>query len=104
MARTIAYVFGVILAVIGIWGFIQDPVFGIFAANTLHSLVHLATGIILLGIAAWSPASSTMVLKIFGVVYALIAIAGFVIGGDTLFGLIDNSVADNTLHTLLALV
>lgn len=103
MARTTAYVFGAILAIAGIWGFVQNPVLGIFAANTLHSLVHLISGAVLLGIAAWTNAT-TLVLKIFGVVYALIAILGFVTDGTVLLGLIDNSLADSILHTLLALV
>ena len=104
MARTVSYVFGAVLAVVGLWGFVQNPVLGIFAANTLHSLVHLATGVVLLGVAAWWASSSTLALKVFGVVYAVLAVLGFVVGGETILGLVDNSVADNILHTALALV
>ncbi|MEK7612565.1 MAG: DUF4383 domain-containing protein [Patescibacteria group bacterium] len=104
MARIIAYVFGTLVAVLGIWGFVQSPVLGIFPANTLHSLMHLAIGIVLLGAAAWWPHSSSFCLKIFGTVYAILAILGFVANGDLLLGLIDNSVANSILHTLLGIV
>ncbi len=50
------------------------------------------------------PASNTLALKIFGVVYAILAIVGFVMGGDMLFGLIDNSLADQVLHLALGVV
>lgn len=104
MARTVSYVFGAVLAVVGLWGFFQNPVLGIFAANTVHSIVHLLTGVVLLGVAAWWEDSSALALKVFGVVYAVVAVLGFVVGGETILGLIDNSVADNVLHTALALV
>jgi hypothetical protein len=104
MARTVSYVFGAVLAVVGLWGFVQNPVLGIFGANTLHSIVHLVSGVALLGIAAWWAESSALGLKIFGVVYAVVAVLGFVMGGETILGLIDNSLADNILHTALALV
>ncbi|MBX4192207.1 DUF4383 domain-containing protein [Candidatus Parcubacteria bacterium] len=102
MARTIAYIFGAILTIVGIWGFVQNPVFGLFQSNMAHSVVHLLTGLVLLFL-AWSN-TPRVGLKIFGVVYALIAIVGFIIAGDTIFGLIDNSVSDSILNTLLAIV
>lgn len=104
MARTVSYVFGAVLAVVGLWGFVQNPVLGIFAANTVHSIVHLLTGAVLLGVAVWWVGSSELALKVFGVVYAVVAVLGFVVGGTSILGLIDNSVADNILHTALALV
>ncbi len=104
MARAIGYLFGTVLVVVGMWGFVQNPVFGVFASNTLHSIVHLLSGAILLGVAAWRAHTAAFWLKLFGIVYALIAICGFVMGGDMLMGMIDNSVADSILHTLLAIV
>jgi len=105
MAKTVSYVFGAVLTIVGIVGFFMNPVLGIFAANTLHSVVHLATGLILLAIAMWMPASNSMALKIFGVVYAILAVVGFIMSSQALlFGLIDNSLADQVLHLALGLV
>ncbi|HYF13277.1 MAG TPA: DUF4383 domain-containing protein [Candidatus Paceibacterota bacterium] len=104
MARTVAYVFGAILTVVGLWGFLQNPVLGIFPANSLHSVVHLGTGLILLAIGVWWSDIGRLVFKIFGIVYVLLAIAGFVMGGDMVFGLIDNNLPDQILHLALGAV
>lgn len=103
MARTLSYVFGAIFVVVGLLGFVMNPVLGIFAANTSHSLVHLIGGLVLLAVALWAPASSSLALKVFGVIYAIVAVLGFFMAGDIL-GIIDNSTADNLLHVVLALV
>lgn len=104
MARTISYVLGAVLVVIGLWGFVENPVLGLFAANMLHSLVHILTGAILLWVAYQWNNTSMLVLKIFGVVYAALAVIGFVMGGTMLFGLIDNSHHDQVLHLVLGAI
>ena len=103
MARTISYVFGAILAIVGVWGLVTTPVLGIFDTTTAHSLVHIVTGLVLLAVVAWWPMYNSMVLKIFGVIYAIVAIWGFVIPGEIL-GIIDNTLVDNILHVVLAVV
>jgi len=103
MAKTACWVFGAILAVVGLWGFVQNPVLDIFAANTVHSLVHLVSGLVLLAAAMWWAESAGLVLIVLGVIYALVAILGFTVSGDIL-GLIDNTTQDNWLHTALAVV
>lgn len=104
MARIISYVFGAILAVVGVWGFVQNPVFGIFPANSLHSIIHLVTGLVLLVLPMWWPGGISLGLKVFGVIYAVVAVLGFIVTGDNIFGLIDNSTSDGILHILLAVV
>jgi hypothetical protein len=101
MAKTAAYVFGAILTVVGLWGFVQNPVLGIFDANTAHSVVHLVSGLLLLGAAMWW--DSAWMLIVLGVVYAIVAVWGLLVPGNIL-GLIDNSTADNWLHVALAVV
>ena len=104
MSKTVSWVFGVIFVIVGLLGFFMNPVLGIFAANTLHSLVHLVSGLLLLAVVLWWSNSSALVLKVLGVVYALVAILGFALGGDMILGLIDNTMADGALHSLLAVV
>lgn len=105
MAKTILYVFGVVFTLVGILGFFMaSPLLGIFEVNALHSAIHLATGIIMLAVAYMWSESSRMTAQIFGVVYALVAILGFVMGEGMLLGLIQVNMEDNILHTLVALV
>jgi Domain of unknown function (DUF4383) len=111
MAKTLAVIFGVVFVLVGILGFIPNPIIysdgAIFLANGLHSAVHFLVGVILLIAAAKGESASSLWLKIFGVVYLLLAIIGFIqIGSDSmanLLGVVYNG-ADNWLHLVLGIV
>jgi hypothetical protein len=104
MARTISYAIGAALLVLGVWGFIEAPVLGLFATNTAHSLVYIIVGAVLLYFGyAWG-GMSMMVLKVIGILLVLLAAAGFVMGGDTVFGLLANSLNDQVLHLVAGVV
>jgi hypothetical protein len=104
MARTISYVVGAVLLVLGVWGFIDAPILGLFATNTVHSLVYIIVGALLLYFGyAWG-GMSMMVLKVVGILLALLAIVGFAMGGDTLFGVLANSLNDQILHLVAGAV
>ena len=75
---------------------------GIFEVNTLHNIVHLATGLVAFW-AASTAANSRLFFKIFGLVYALVTILGFTMGGNIL-GLIMVNLADNLLHVAITAV
>jgi len=103
MAKTILYVLGAVLTVVGIIGFVNDPVLGVFEVDTLHNFVHLVSGVIFLGVAAFASAQVQMTAKTFGIIYAVIAVLGFTIPGDTILGLVEGNLADHVLHAALAL-
>ena len=88
-----------VLLIVGGLGFYSDPLFGIFEVDALHNIVHLLTGV--LGLLAVSMDWEGMFAKVFGVVYALVAVFGFWMGG--MLGMQMN-MADNLLHLVLALV
>ncbi|HET7714379.1 MAG TPA: DUF4383 domain-containing protein [Bauldia sp.] len=104
-ARTAAIVLGIVFIVVGILGFFNNPVIGIFGVNAAHNIVHLASGAFLL-IGAFTPLGSGLALKILGVIYAIIAILGFIIVGEDMMmlGIIMVDVADKWLHVVLAIV
>jgi hypothetical protein len=103
MAKKAATVFGVVFVLLGILGFFNDPVLGVFNVNTLHNLVHIILGLILLVGANKNPSKSLMVV---GVVYLFVAILGFIMvpDGGMLLGLVEINGADNWLHIVLALL
>ena len=103
MAKTVLYVFGAILVVVGLVGFVNDPVLGLFEVDTLHNLVHIVTGIVFLAVAAFAVGNASLTAKIFGVIYAVVAVLGFVMPG-TLGTLMEVNMADHVLHAGLALV
>ena len=45
-----------------------------------------------------------MFFRVFGVIYALVAILGFVAGDSPLLGLVANNRADAVLHVVIAIV
>ncbi len=111
-ARLYATVVGAILTILGIIGFFYsgsfgspgtvDDVFGIFAVNGWHNVVHLATG--LLGLVAAGYAARTYALAV-GLLYLVIAIWGFIVGsGDSILSIIPVNTEDNVLHLILGLV
>jgi hypothetical protein len=108
--KTAALVIGIIFIVVGLLGFVPNPLVsptGIFAVNTAHNLIHLLTGIVILA-GAYSTFGARNTLLIFGAVYAVVAILGFIPGavtaGNMLLGFIHVNTADKWLHELLSIV
>lgn len=95
-----AQIVGVILILVGIIGFFNNPVLGIFGVDTLHNLVHIVTGLIFAWAGFARGAPTKKVNQWFGVIYLLVAILGFM-GWITFMAI--NS-ADHWLHLLLGVV
>jgi hypothetical protein len=109
MAKTLAIVFGIVFVLVGILGWVPNPLVGagaIFDTNHAHDLVHLLFGLILLAVGFMAPAASALWLKILGVVYLLIAVLGFLLvpNGGNLLGLVTTNMADHLLHIVLGVV
>ena len=109
-AKTAALVIGIVFIVAGLLGFVPNPLVsptGVFAVNTAHNLVHLLTGIAILA-GAYTTVGARNTLLVVGVIYAVVAIAGFIPGlttrGNMLLGFIQVNRADHWLHVLLAIV
>jgi hypothetical protein len=113
MVKTAAIIFGLVFLVVGILGFVpacttdmngMPMLLGIFHVNAAHNYVHLASGIVFLlcGVAGAGP--SRTFFKIFGLVYALVAVLGFMNPAGPLLGMISNNPADTWLHVVLAAV
>jgi hypothetical protein len=108
MAKKLALLLGIVLLLVGLLGFVTNPLVGasgLFETNTLHNIVHLVIGIILLVVAFTAPAKSALWLKIFGVVFLLLVVLGFLMapGGGTMLGVAMNA-ADHWLHLVLGIV
>ena len=105
--KTLAIVFGIVLLVVGVLGFVPDlapdeMLFGIFHVNLAHNAVHLLSGAIGLLCGMASTRASRLYFRIFGVIYGLVAVLGFVQGEGNLLGLISNNMADTWLHVVIA--
>ncbi|MFP5351524.1 MAG: DUF4383 domain-containing protein [Actinomycetota bacterium] len=91
-----ALVFGVVYLLVGVLGFINKPILGIFEVNALHNIVHLLIGGALVAGSSRHDTAKTVSLAV-GVAYLLVAVLGFV-ATDFLDDLIKINQADNFLH------
>jgi Domain of unknown function (DUF4383) len=109
MLKIAASVFGAAFLIAGLLGFIpaaapDGMLFGILHVNAAHNVVHLLTGVVAL-LAAYSGArASQLFFQIFGVIYGLVAILGFMVGDRPLMGMIANNIADAWFHLIVAAV
>ena len=110
-AATIAWIFAAAFAVTTVVGFLPNPLVGadaLFVTNTAHNLVHLLTALGFAGVAWAGDRPSILFMKIFGVVYFLVGVLGFVVLGSAqeghLFGLVHINQLDNFLHMGLSAV
>lgn len=92
-------ILGIVLTLVGIAGFFVDGYLLMFEVDTVHNIVHLVTGILALSSSSSYKLSRTFLL-LFGFIYGVVAIVGFV-QGDIL-GLFHANDADNVLHAVIA--
>ena len=109
MAKKLVMLFGAVFVLVGLLGFPPNPIVGaggIFETNTMHDLVHVALGIVLLGVGMLASKKSALALKAVGIVYLLVALLGFLVtpDGGSLAGIITLNMADHILHVVLGLL
>jgi hypothetical protein len=98
-----ATILGAVLLLVGIIGFINDPVLGLFPVNGLHNAVHLLSGAVLIWAGVWGGTKAAKNTNIaFGAVYLLVAILGFV-AQPFMMSLLEVELYDNILHVVIAL-
>lgn len=108
MVKTLGMLFGIVFLAVGILGFVpgitnNEMLLGIFHVNAAHSVVHIVSGAIFLFASMSGAAAARLWFQIFGVIYAIVAILGFMTPNGMLLGLISNNPADTWLHVVLAL-
>ena len=107
MAKTLALVFGYGFLFMGILGFFSNPLVGstgLFLTDLNHNIVHLLSGTIFLWVGYGAVSKAGMVMKIFGVVYLLVALLGFMQSGNSLLGIMSSNMADTWLNVVLGIV
>jgi hypothetical protein len=107
--KRIAMIFGIVFIAVGLLGFVPalspgGKLLGLFDVNLAHNVVHLATGIVALVVSFASEKASKTFFQVFGIIYAVVALLGFVYGDRPLLGVVSNNLADAWLHVVIALV
>ncbi|MEK7628643.1 MAG: DUF4383 domain-containing protein [Patescibacteria group bacterium] len=107
MVQQLTWAFGAIFVAVGVLGFVPGAtsggyLLGIFEVDSLHNMVHLLSGVVALLVAGMAPTYARMYFQVFGVVYLLVTISGFVMGSAA--GLFVVNMADNILHVAISAV
>lgn len=104
--QKLARVFGVVFVAIGVLGFVpgvtsNGSLLGIFQVDMMHNIVHLVTGVLAFVAASGAGNNSRLFFQVFGVVYAIVTVIGFM-QGTSVLGIMAVNGADNILHLVLA--
>lgn len=99
--QPLAQVLGVVLTILGVAGFFSDGTLFLFAVDFPHNTVHLLSGLAAL-YAARSHHLAQWYLMVFGAVYGVVALAGFLWDGNILDFFWTNR-ADDYLHAVIAI-
>jgi hypothetical protein len=107
LLKRAAILFGAVFLLVGILGFVpgvtkNEMLLGVFHVNAAHNVVHLLSGVVALLCGLSSTGASRLYFRIFGIVYGLVAVLGFIQGDGHLLGMISNNMADTFLHVAIA--
>jgi hypothetical protein len=102
MVQNVSYAVSAVLALLGIVGFVNDPIAGIFEVGPVHNVILIVLGGVLAG-AAYA-GSARLGAQVVGVVTAIIAVLGFVPPSTTVIGIAETNTASSVLQAVVALV
>lgn len=103
LVKPLTWILGLVLLIVGLLGFVlPSPLLGLFEVDTTHSVVHILSGVVGLWAASTGYQYSRLFLMVFGLVYALVAVLGFM--GGSVLGLFMVNTPDNYLHAAIAAV
>src|SRR5690348_18389020 len=105
MAKTLGMLFGIVFLAIGILGFVpgitkDEMLLGIFHVNAAHSIVHIVSGAIFLFASMSGAGAARLWFQVFGAIYAIVAVLGFMNGDKPILGLISSSMNNTWLHVV----
>lgn len=103
LPNLVCRIMGVVFLIVAAWGFIDGSRVLIFHVNTAHNIVHLLSGVLALACGFMSLRAARTFCIVFGVVYGLVGILGF-LGVAQLVSLLHLNPADNWLHIGIAAV
>ena len=103
LVKPLTWILGVVLLLVGVLGFVMEsPLLGLFQVDMIHNIVHILSGVVALWSASTGYQYSRLFLMVFGIVYGLVAILGFMSG--SIVGLFMVNMYDNYLHAAIAVV
>jgi len=96
-------VIGVVALLVGLIGFVSNPIFGVFGVNILQNIVHLAVG----GLGVWvgMKGNARGYVQWLGIVSGILGILGFIPGiSGILESILGITAATSVLHIVVGAV
>jgi hypothetical protein len=103
LVKSVTWILAIVLLLVGILGFVNNPILGLFQVDTIHNAIHILSGIVGLIAVSSGESYARLYLIIFGIVYGLVTILGFV-NGTSILGLFAVNANDNYLHAAITIV
>ena len=110
MANKIATILGIAFLLVGVLGFVMPELLGLHL-SLVHNVIHLVTGAVSLWLGLkGSPSAAKTFCLVFGAVYVLLGIAGFVLGTGEhrmltiIAGQLEFGTVDHAVHILLGAI
>lgn len=103
MQRAVLWVLGLVLIGVGVLGFFQDPILGIFEVDPLHNILHMLSGLLSLAAVMLGNGIMRLLTRLGGGLYLAFALAGFFIPMRHVFGLFIANAPDHILHLGVAI-
>ena len=101
--KTYAMVIGAVLVLLGLVGFVNNPILGIFGVNVAQDLLHLVGGALILWLASKGTTKSTNMWL--GIIALVVGVLGLVPGANTLLASVFNiNMAITYLHLAVGVV
>lgn len=101
--KTYSLVLGIVLGIVGIWGFFSSSVLGIFGVNALQSVLHVIAGAF--GIYSGTKGEGHQYTMVIGWIAVVLGVLGFLpVTGDLLLSLLNINTATSVLHLGIGVV
>ena len=106
--RAFAFIFGIIFLVIGIAGFtspalMNDHLAQAFRINLWLNILHIISGILACIVGCLNPFATRFYFQIIGIVYAIMALLGFVYEESDILGIFASNPGDTWFHMVVAI-
>lgn len=101
--RKTLYVLGALLVFLGVVGYFQNPVLGVFALSKTLATIHLVAGLVIFGSLYKSDVYGRTASLLLGVLFLLGAVLGLVKIEGSLFGIYNVSASVNFLHIVVSI-
>lgn len=96
---------GLVLTAMGVVGFFNNPLVGLFEVDALQNIIYLVSGVVALFVGLSGEDEEVhQFSKVFGFVYAILGVVGLIYPGNTFFGFMINTVSSNVLHIVLGAI